>query len=103
MTILNDTSRSSVKTRRDSHIMLGHGGGGQLTDELIGKLVLPRLGNSVLNELLDSAVMDIAGTRVAMTVDSYVVQPLQFPGGDIGRLAISGTVNDLAVSGAKPM
>jgi hydrogenase expression/formation protein HypE len=83
--------------------MLAHGGGGQLTDELIGSLILPRLGNHVLNDLLDSAVLeDGSGKRLAMTIDSYVVQPLQFPGGDIGRLAVSGTVNDLAVCGAEP-
>lgn len=90
--------------RRDDHIMLAHGGGGQLTDELISGLVLPRLGNTVLNDLLDSAVIeDASGTRLAMTIDSYVVQPVQFPGGDIGRLAVSGTVNDLAVCGAEPL
>ena len=94
---------SSPKQRRDAHIMLAHGGGGQLTDELIGGLVMPRLGNAVLSELLDSGIVEDAGTRLAMTIDSYVVQPLQFPGGDIGRLAISGTVNDLAVCGAEPI
>ena len=100
---------------RPSRLVLAHGGGGQLTDELIASSVLPRLGNSVLNELLDAAVLDLAvpgaGTagvtgprmRVALTIDSYVVQPWRFPGGDIGRLAVSGTVNDLAVSGAKPV
>src|SRR5512147_351297 len=103
MTALNPANIPSARSRREEHIMLGHGGGGQLTDDLIRQLVLPRLGNSVLNDLLDSAVIDVAHTRVAMTVDSYVVQPLQFPGGDIGRLAVSGTVNDLAVCGAEPI
>jgi hydrogenase expression/formation protein HypE len=84
--------------------MLAHGGGGQLTDELISNLILPRLGNFSLNELLDSGLIaDASGPRLAMTIDSYVVQPLQFPGGDIGRLAVCGTVNDLAVCGAEPM
>lgn len=93
-----------ARQRRESRIMLAHGGGGQLTDELIEQLVLPRLGNSVLNELLDSGIVqDSAGTRTALTIDSYVVQPLVFPGGDIGRLAVSGTVNDLAVCGAEPV
>jgi hydrogenase expression/formation protein HypE len=83
-------------------VMLAHGGGGQLTDELIGGHVLPKIGNDILNELLDAAVLDPQHGRIAMTIDSYVVQPWHFPGGDIGRLAVSGTVNDLAVSGAKP-
>ena len=84
-------------------IMLAHGGGGQLTDELIDGLVLPRLGNPLLNDLFDSAVLEAPGDRrTALTIDSYVVQPWRFPGGDIGRLAVCGTVNDLAVCGAQP-
>ncbi len=83
-------------------ITLAHGGGGQLTDDLFVGSILPRLGNSVLNELLDSAVMPGA-ERLAMTIDSYIVHPVKFPGGDIGRLCISGTVNDLAVCGSKPL
>ncbi len=95
------TPRSAA---RDT-ITLAHGGGGQLTDELIASVMLPRLANDALNQLLDSAIVDLAGTRqrLAMTIDGYVVQPLFFPGGDIGRLAISGTINDLAVSGARPL
>jgi hydrogenase expression/formation protein HypE len=85
------------------HIMLAHGGGGQLTDELVGQLILPRLGNAVLNDLLDSAIIDSGKESLALTIDSYVVQPLKFPGGDIGRLAVCGTVNDLAVCGARPL
>jgi hydrogenase expression/formation protein HypE len=88
--------------RRGGTVMLAHGGGGQLTDELVGGHLLPKLGNDILNELLDSAVLDPQHGRIAMTIDSYVVQPWRFPGGDIGRLAVSGTVNDLAVCGAKP-
>ena len=88
---------------KQPHIVLAHGGGGQLTDELVGSTVLPRLGNATLSDLLDSAVMLAGDQRIATTIDSYVVQPLQFPGGDIGRLAISGTVNDLAVCGARPL
>lgn len=86
------------------NILLAHGGGGQLTDELLQGLVLPRLGNSVLSRMLDSATLDALGEeRPALTIDSYVVQPWRFPGGDVGRLAVSGTVNDLAVSGARPL
>ena len=93
----------SSPRQREAHVMLGHGGGGQLTDELLGGLVLPRLGNAVLDDLLDAAVIDHGrGERLALTIDSYVVQPLTFPGGDIGRLAVCGTVNDLAVCGAIP-
>ncbi len=85
-------------------VTLAHGGGGQLTDELVQNLVLPRLGNTLLNGLLDSATLPATGdARLAMTIDSYVVQPWRFPGGDIGRLAVCGTVNDLAVCGGEPM
>jgi hydrogenase expression/formation protein HypE len=83
-------------------VMLAHGGGGQLTDELLSGHLFPKLGNDILNELLDSAILDPQHGRIAMTIDSYVVQPWRFPGGDIGRIAVSGTVNDLAVCGAKP-
>ena len=89
---------------QSSRILMAHGGGGQLTDELVAGSVLPRLGNEVLNELLDSAILpSIGADRPVLTIDSYVVQPWRFPGGDIGRLAIAGTVNDLAVCGATPL
>ncbi len=88
-------------------ITLAHGGGGQLTDELISELVLPRVGNAELNRLLDSGLIELPkgceGGRVALTIDGYVVQPWCFPGGNIGTLAVCGTVNDLAVCGAKPL
>jgi len=80
-------------------ILLGHGSGGRLSHELIAKHFLPRLGNAVLNELLDSAVLG----DLALTTDAYVVSPRFFPGGDLGRLAVCGTVNDLCVVGARPM
>lgn len=86
------------------HIMLAHGGGGQLTDELLADSVLPRLRNPALDPLLDSGLLANApGHRIALTMDGYVVTPWRFPGGDIGVLAVSGTVNDLAVCGAKPI
>ena len=86
-----------------ARIAMAHGGGGQLSDDLIASAILPRLGNDVLNDLLDAGVLCDRGQRLALTIDGYVVQPLKFPGGDIGRLAVCGTVNDLAVTGATPL
>jgi len=83
-------------------VLLAHGGGGQLTEDLLREIVLPRLDNDLIRPLDDSAILPVEGGDVAFTTDSYVVQPLFFPGGDIGRLAVCGTVNDLAVCGAKP-
>lgn len=83
-------------------VLLGHGSGGRLTHELIGDLILDKLRNPILQRLEDSAVFNLNGSRVAFTTDSYVVKPIFFPGGDIGKLAICGTINDLAVTGAVP-
>jgi hydrogenase expression/formation protein HypE len=85
------------------NIVLGHGSGGKLTAELISKVFLPAFANPILDKLDDQAVIDINGARLAFTTDSFVVTPIFFPGGDIGRLAINGTVNDLAMSGARPL
>ncbi|MGD0462227.1 MAG: hydrogenase expression/formation protein HypE [Tepidisphaeraceae bacterium] len=98
----NTLIASGMTQALGQRISLAHGGGGQLTDDLLASCVLPRLANRALNELLDSALLPGAD-RLAFTIDSYVVQPLKFPGGDIGRLAVSGTVNDLAVCGARPL
>jgi hydrogenase expression/formation protein HypE len=87
----------------DYKVMLAHGGGGALTDELLSTSIFPRLSNPLLNELLDSGIVKGERSNLAITIDGYVVQPLEFPGGDIGRLAVCGTVNDLAVCGAKPL
>jgi hydrogenase expression/formation protein HypE len=84
-------------------IVLGHGSGGKLTADLIDKIFLPAFRNPVLDKLDDQAVITIGGTRLAFTTDSFVVTPIFFPGGDIGRLAVHGTVNDLAMSGAQPL
>jgi hydrogenase expression/formation protein HypE len=84
-------------------ILLAHGGGGTLTRQLIQERVLERFGNPALAPLTDSAVLDLPPGRVAFTTDSYVVRPLRFRGGDIGRLAVCGTVNDLAMAGARPL
>jgi hydrogenase expression/formation protein HypE len=83
-------------------IVMGHGGGGKLGNELVEHLFLPAFRNPALENLGDAAVLNLAGGRVAMSTDSFVVQPLFFPGGSIGELAVNGTVNDLAVSGAIP-
>ncbi len=85
------------------NILLGHGSGGKLSTDLTKKIFLSQFGNQYLGPLNDAAVFDVDGTRLAFTTDSYVVSPIFFPGGDIGRLAVNGTVNDLAVSGAKPL
>jgi hydrogenase expression/formation protein HypE len=83
-------------------IVMGHGGGGKLGNELVEYLFVPAFRNPELENLGDAAVLEIAGGRIAMSTDSFVVQPLFFPGGSIGELAVNGTVNDLAVSGAEP-
>jgi hydrogenase expression/formation protein HypE len=84
-------------------ILLAHGGGGKLMHQLIGKLFVPAFRNSLLEVQHDASVFDIAGQRLAFTTDSYVVRPLFFPGGDLGSLAVHGTVNDLAMVGARPL
>jgi hydrogenase expression/formation protein HypE len=84
-------------------IVLGHGSGGKLTAELIRKVFLPAFTNPYLERLDDQAVFELGGIRLALTTDSFVVTPIFFPGGDIGTLAVNGTVNDLAMSGARPL
>ena len=84
------------------HIQLAHGGGGQLTAELVEQVVLPIIGGQDARGLTDAATLKLGRGRLAFTTDSYVVQPLEFPGGDIGKLAVCGTINDLAVVGARP-
>jgi hydrogenase expression/formation protein HypE len=85
------------------NILLAHGGGGKLTHQLIEKMFLPAFGNPLLRARHDGAVFDLPSSKLAFTTDSYVVQPLFFPGGDIGTLAVNGTVNDLAMCGARPL
>ncbi len=85
------------------HIVLGHGSGGKLSAQLIESVFLPAFSNPLLDKLDDQAILQINGSRLAFTTDAFVVTPLFFPGGDIGRLAINGTVNDLAMSGARPL
>jgi hydrogenase expression/formation protein HypE len=84
-------------------IVMGHGGGGKLSSELVEHLFLPAFRNDALANLGDAAVLPPAAGRLAISTDTFVVQPLFFPGGSIGQLAVNGTVNDLAVSGARPL
>ena len=85
-------------------VLLAHGGGGRMMRRLIEELIVPALGDDpLLRPLHDGAVVTVEGTRLAFTTDSYVVRPLIFPGGDIAQLAVNGTVNDLAMCGARPL
>jgi hydrogenase expression/formation protein HypE len=85
------------------HVSLGHGSGGKLSAELMREIFLPAFGNDTLEKLEDQATITLGAIRVAMTTDSFVVKPLFFRGGDIGSLAVHGTVNDLAMGGAMPL
>jgi len=93
---------------KDDRIRMAHGSGGALMHDLVSRVIVPRFGGAILSRLEDAAELPevagrrIAGGRLAFTTDSYVVQPLFFPGGDIGTLAVAGTVNDLVVKGAEP-
>ncbi len=84
-------------------VLLAHGGGGRLMHQLIEQVFLPAFRNPLLEARHDGATLEVAGRRLAFTTDAYVVRPLQFPGGDIGTLAVNGTVNDLAMCGARPL
>ncbi len=83
-------------------IMLNHGSGGRASDKLIRELMLPVFDNPILKQMHDGATIDINGTRIAFSTDTYVVDPIFFPGGNIGDLAINGTVNDIAMCGGTP-
>ena len=85
------------------HVLLAHGGGGKLSQQLIQKMMVSQFHNELLEPLHDGAIFTHNGTRFAFSTDSYVVSPIFFPGGDIGELAVNGTVNDLAMCGAKPL
>ncbi len=85
------------------HVLMAHGGGGRLMHQLIGKMFLAAFRNPILEMQHDAAVVELTGKRIAFTTDSYVVRPISFPGGDIGSMAVYGTVNDLAMAGARPL
>ncbi len=104
MTSPPEFTMSCPLPRQDyEQILLAHGGGGRLMHQLIEQVIVPAFANPALNERHDSAVLEAGAERLAFTTDSYVVQPLFFPGGDIGTLAVNGTVNDLAMAGALPL
>ncbi|HKW02510.1 MAG TPA: hydrogenase expression/formation protein HypE [Vicinamibacterales bacterium] len=92
-----------VPVSSHTHVQLAHGGGGALTHQLIEQLFVPAFDNPALGARHDGALVQIAGATLAFTTDSYVVRPMFFPGGDIGTLAVNGTVNDLAMCGARPL
>ena len=106
--------RDGAPKLRDEHITLSHGSGGKSSHALLESLILPAFRNPLLDGIADAAVFSsgaaaaaaaagASAERIALTTDSYVVSPLFFPGGDIGTLAVHGTINDLAVSGARPL
>ena len=92
-----------VPLRDTPTIVMGHGGGGAMSGELVEQLFLPAFGGAARADLGDSAVLSVPAGRLAFSTDSFVVKPMFFPGGSIGDLAVNGTVNDLAMSGATPL
>lgn len=100
--IWHEGTQQAMTAAKGDKILLAHGGGGQLTQQLIRNHILPKLGNDILAKLEDAAKLDLASSSICFTTDSYVVKPLFFNGGDIGKLAVCGTINDLAVAGSKP-
>ena len=91
-----------VPAGQSDRILLGHGSGGKLSAALLRDRFLPRFGNDVLEQLGDASIVAVSGDEIAVSTDSFVVSPLEFPGGNIGHLAVHGTVNDLAMAGAEP-
>jgi hydrogenase expression/formation protein HypE len=98
-----ETARAKRPKFRDEQINMAHGAGGKATQSLIEGLLVPAFGGAVLEAMEDAGAVAIDGVELAMTSDSFVVRPLRFPGGSIGDLAVNGTVNDLAVAGARPV
>ena len=105
--MMKDSTKYSLQCpipKRDyEHVLLAHGGGGKLTHELIDKMLYPLLGNEILDQGHDGALLPPMSGELAMTTDSFVVDPIFFPGGDIGDLAVNGTINDLLCCGAEPL
>jgi hydrogenase expression/formation protein HypE len=88
---------------KERNVLLGHGSGGGMMHELINDVFIKHFGNDILNEQTDSAILSVGSSEISFTTDSFVIDPLFFPGGNIGKLAVCGTVNDIAVSGAEPL
>src|ERR1700691_1029817 len=99
---LDFSAACPIPIQQYPRIQLAHGGGGKLMHQLVEKMFLKAFGNETLHARHDSAVLNMPAGRLAFTTDSYVVRPLIFPGGDIGSMSVYGTVNDLAMSGARP-
>jgi hydrogenase expression/formation protein HypE len=98
-----ETARAKRPRFRDERVTMAHGAGGKASQTLIEGLLAPAFGSAALAELGDAGTVAVDGTGLALTTDSFVVRPIRFPGGSIGELAVNGTVNDLAVSGARPL
>jgi hydrogenase expression/formation protein HypE len=98
-----ETARGKRARFRDERINMAHGAGGKATQNLIEGVFVPALENEALGQMADAGLFEVQGLGLALTTDSYVVKPLRFPGGSIGELAVNGTVNDLAVAGARPL
>jgi hydrogenase expression/formation protein HypE len=98
-----ETARSKPARFKDEQITMAHGAGGKASQTLIEGLFIPAFGSASLASMGDAGAVSVNGTGLAMTTDSFVVKPIRFPGGSIGELAVNGTVNDLAVSGARPL
>jgi hydrogenase expression/formation protein HypE len=98
-----ETARAKRPKFRDSHITMSHGAGGKATTSLIEGLFAPAFASETLDEMADAGMLSVEGLDLALTTDSFVVKPLRFPGGSIGELAVNGTVNDLAMAGARPL
>jgi hydrogenase expression/formation protein HypE len=97
-----ETARAKRPRFKDAHVTMAHGAGGKATQTLIEGLFVPAFGSPALAALGDAGTVSIGGAEVALTTDSFVVKPIRFPGGSIGELAVNGTVNDLAMAGARP-
>jgi hydrogenase expression/formation protein HypE len=98
-----ETARAKRPKFRDPHITMSHGAGGKATTSLVEGLFAPAFASETLNAMGDAGNLGVEGVELAMTTDSFVVKPLRFPGGSIGELAVNGTVNDLAMAGARPL
>src|SRR5690349_13867256 len=98
-----ETARAKRAKFRDERITMAHGAGGKATSSLVEGLLVPAFGSEAGEAMGDAGAVEVDGVELAMTTDSFVVKPIRFPGGSIGELAVNGTVNDLAVSGARPL